>query len=335
MVHAAKRKVDILIGKSILTSEAIARELRGRLAREISTGREQGRSALAILETARNILWEFEPALAHNVADSQLAAWIVGADDVSNKIPKRLITQLTGGVDEPPGAIIIGETAKKRFSRLRLPVIAEAIKDLHARRIVTRSRFDQLDDALKRSAFTIARIDSESTIGKIRDILEQDIARGTSLRSFRKSVEEELGHTPIGDAHLENVYRTNTQALFSGGQQSVARHPIVKSAFPFAVISPIDDGRVRETHLSLETSGLNGTAYYWADDPMWHIFTPPMDYQCRCHKSVASVDQAARNGVKVAQQWLTTGVEPHHESMLGGITWRPTPGFVGGARFVV
>lgn len=333
MPRASQRKVDILIGRGLLTAEAIATELRKRLVREITRGRTKGKPIRAIVDLSRKILAEFEPVLAQNVSDTQLAAWVVGADEVAKKLPKGIIKQLTGGF-EPPGAAIIGKETGKRFSRLRLPVIAKAIQDLHTRAIVTKDRFNQLDEALKRQAFTVARIESIDTLTRIRDSLERDIAEGTSLQSFRKRVEDDLGVSPIGSGHLENVYRTNTQAAFSGGHETIARHPVVRTVFPFAKISPIDDGRVRETHLSLATSGLNGTAYYWADDPIWQWATPPIDFQCRCGKVLATVRQAAHAGVKVAQQWLDTGVEPPHQSMLPNINWRPTPGFVGGGRFV-
>src|SRR5690606_1921457 len=106
------------------------------------------------------------------------------------------------------------------------------------------------------------------------------IEEGASLGKFRAKIEDELGRGAIGPAHLENVYRTNIQRAFHDGYDEIANDPVVNELFPFQEYIPIHDSRTREEHLQLGKLGLDGTGVYWADDPMWELFSPPWDYQC-------------------------------------------------------
>lgn len=344
-MRSTKRNVDIIIGRGLITAEAIAAELRRRLVKVLADNRRR-LTIDRLLELVRRTLQEFEPLLAKNLANAQLASWIIGADSIAKRLPKHVVKQLAAmnlglppnadlpPISIPPGGAYILQPTRRGDPLIRFPVIDKAVKDLTTRRVVTRPVFDRLSDAFKQESFTIAFLDNPKTIDKMREALTEDIQEGTSLQGFRENVKEKLGASPIGPSHLETVFRVNVQAAFSGGHETIARNPIVRATFPFARISPIDDGRVRDTHLSLATSGLNGTAVYWSDDPLWVWATPPIDFNCRCGKTYMTVRQAAQLGVNVAQEWLRTGVEPPHESMLPNITWRPTPGFVGGGRLV-
>lgn len=276
MARSARRYADIIIGKGLITAEAVASELRLRLARLLARQRRK-LSTPEILSQARQLLAAFEPVLAANVADAQIASWILGAGQLANQLPGWALREIEGrsGLILPPGPL----PTAKGLTEIRLPVIDKAVQDLQSRRIVTRPRFDQLSETIRRESFTVARLDSLKTIERLRDILMGNVEEGSSYTAFRDEVAARLGASPIGPAHLENVFRTNTQSAYAGGHETVARNPIVKRVFPFAMIMPIDDGRVRDTHLSLKALGLNGTAIYWSDDPMWSLFTPPIEWQ--------------------------------------------------------
>jgi hypothetical protein len=332
MPNTFNRNTDILIGKTLIQAESISLALRTRLTNALMRQR-RSHSLPDLLKLARQILDTFQPQLSKALADSQLAAWILGATAVAKRLPKSVLTEfqrLAGPGQPPPKTFPIGTGG----AEIRLPIIDTAVRDLHTRNIVTRPKFDALAGAMKLEAFTIAWINNEETIATIRDVLEQDIAEGTSLKAFKARVVDALGSSPIGAGHLENVYRTNLQAAFSGGQETIASNPVVRGTFPFARISPIDDGRVRETHLSLATLGLDGTNVYLADDPFWQTYSPPLAWQCRCSKTFMTRRQAAQLGVSAAIEWERTGVEPPHESRLPFIPWRPDPTFVGGGRYV-
>lgn len=334
MARASKRRVDILIGRSLITAEAIARELRERLADVLEDARARGVPIPNMLQLAREVLADFEPVLAQRVADSQLSAWILGAHEVDKRLPGAVIDQLTSGRGQLPPTVVRSPDLSDRLGHIRLPVIDKAVKDLHTRRVMTRSRFDQLDEAMKRHAFTIARIDSERTIGRMRDLLEQTVAEGASLTGFRDRVVENLGSSPIGASHLELVYRNGVQSSFRGGHETVLKHPIVAEVFPYASYTAIDDGRTREEHLELMKLGIDGTNIYRTVDPFWDYFTSPWAHNCRCGKSPMTVRQAAKRGLEEAKTWLRTGQAPPLVSRLPDIPFRPEPGFAPGGRFV-
>jgi hypothetical protein len=122
----------------------------------------------------------------------------------------------------------------------------------------------------------------------------------------------------------------NVQAAYRDGRESLASHPIVDELFPYAEYFAIHDSRAEDTHLAMETLGLDGTGIYRTDDPVWDFFTPPWRWCCRCAKNLMTVEAAARKGVLEAKIWLDTGIKPPLISRLPEIPFRPEPGW--GAR---
>jgi hypothetical protein len=333
---AIKRPTDLIIGRGLLTAEAIASELRDRLARELG---ELYRflPEVTLLAHARRILSQFEPILAENIAQTDLAGWVAGFHDVAKKLPpdtQSLFQRLIGGPPRPPGGLILpaafggGEEPIVRF-----PLIEKAAESLFRRRILTREQFDAADAAARGQAFTIAGDLSRDTLETIRDVLAETVQEGASLESFKDNLGERLAKSFAGPGHLENVFRTKVQAAYHDGHDELADHPIVAELFPFQEYLAIHDARARHNHRQLEQLGLNGTNVYWRTDPFWNVFTPPWDYQCRCGINLLTIEAAAQRGVKAAKEWLRTGRRPEQESRLPAIPFRPPPGF-GGRRAV-
>jgi len=267
---AKRSEIEAIIGRSLLTAETFATELRERLTDLSPDG---------ILQAARAVLDQFEPILAQALTDAELAAWVAGTDSVVRILPSlarealevsaalpptgRVTSLLAGGADEPI---------------VRFPLIERAAESLLERNIVTRPEFDTLGREARARAFTVAAQDSEDAISTIRDVLAETIDQGASLGEFRERLGERLDGSFIGPAHRENVYRTNIQASFHQAHDELADDPIVREIFPYQSIDPIDDGRTRENHLALKTLGLNGTNVYRRDDPFWDLFLPPWGF---------------------------------------------------------
>jgi hypothetical protein len=90
--------------------------------------------------------------------------------------------------------------------------------------------------------------------------------------------------------------------------------PMVADAFPYRVYTAIHDARTSKPHRAMEKRGIEGTAVYFKDDPVWKLFRPPWGPRhCRCGWIHTSVETAAEIGVNEAKRWLKTGVEPAHE----------------------
>lgn len=316
-MDAKRRNLDRLVGKSLLMSEAIASEIRGQVIQAVTRGTS--------LETVRGILVGFEPTFAQMLTDAELAAWVLGFEEVAQALPGAILEafeQFVGSGD------VLKPYVPPEGQILRFPAIERAAESLVERNIVTRQVFDELEASAKSRAFTVAYQDTEDTIAAIRDVLAEQVREGASLEGFRQQIEERVNGSAMGPAHLENVYRTNIQRAFHQAHEEAASHPLVEEMFPYQEYLPIHDDRTRPQHLELATLGLSGTGVYRRDDPMWKYFLPPWHYQCRCTVNLLTREQAAAKGVKEAQEWIRTGVTPIPEWRLDAIPFRPEEGWV-------
>lgn len=333
MPNSANGTVNRIVGRGLISHATIADELRERLADALTEEFDIfGRHDLLAL--ARRILAEFEPALAQNIFDTELAAWVAGAHGVASRLPPWAmrefvaINNAAGGGRKTPGGNVTTAMPDGPDDKpiVRFPVIDEARRNLLRRGVVTRDVFDALASDAKAQAFTVAGINSEKTLEKIRDDLAALVEQGPTLREFKRGLRESLDTSHIGDAHAETIYRTNVQAAYSAGRDVLTSNPIVASVFPYREYIPIHDGRVDPEHLALGSLGLNGTGIYRADDPMWDYFSPPWRYNCRCGTNEKTIEAAARGGVEEAKLWLRTGQPPADpEWRLDHIPFRPDP----------
>lgn len=329
-----------ILGKSLIVATSITLDFIADMLRRIDFEPQQVDQRNNWQNEFTSELIELERTIAEHFAITQWTAWTAGADWMSKLFPSWLVREFETGVrtpfdiqpPKPPG----------RFGRffmddddpeqpIRFPKIEKAAESLQRRGIVTRDQFDLLSDDIKQQSFTIAGDMREDAIRSVREVLAENVDRGTSLQGFKNALGESLEGSFIGPAHLETVYRTNVQAAFRDGRESIANNPIVNAAFPYQEYLPIGDDRVREDHLALGSLGLDGTGVYRRDDPFWDRFTPPWDFNCRCGVNLLTLDKAASKGVKEAQRWLESGRPPEKpEYRYQDIPFRPKSGF--GAR---
>lgn len=324
--------IDELIGHSLIIGETIVQELRLRLVRDIARNRRK-LSPDALVNRAREILSQFEPILAKQIASADLGAWLLGSDKVAKDLPAWAGPSINRDDIPPiPPRFAIGEFFGDEPA-IRFPLIENAAMSLIEKQLLTRPDFDRLSAEARRKAFTVAGEMSVDALDTIRNVLVETVVYGPSLGEFTTKLEDAIGKGRLGAAHLENVYRTNIQTAYQNGQDEIASNPIVSEVFPYQEYLAIHDGRVREHHLELETLGLNGTNVYRRDDPFWDQWTPPNGYQCRCATNLLTIEAAADRGVKEAQEWLRTSrppITPEHR--LQFIPFKNEPGF--GARRV-
>lgn len=324
---------DLIIGQGLITAETISQELRERLERMIL--RMRGQSEFEIFAACRNILNEFEPLTAEALLHTDLAAWIAGFDRVANGLPPYTFGHTNAMRDSffpPPPNFFLPSVEDEPEPIVKFPLIERARDNLFQRKILTPQQYRDATAAARNNSFTVAGDLSTRTLESIQQTLAENVRDGASFKLFRQQINEKLGTSPIGAAHLETVYRTNVQAAFSDGHNTIAENPIVRQLFPYQEYLPIRDARARREHLALGRLGLNGTGVYRYDDPMWDFFDPPWDYNCRCGKNLLAIDAAARKGVREAQEWLRTSSPPSNpEWRINYIPFRPKNSF-GGAR---
>lgn len=325
----ALEPIDRIAGLALTGAEALFAEIRARIG-DAATGPIYAPQS-NLLSAIWKVMNESVPVIVDHLTDTEMASWTGGMDSLSKQLPKWLLSDFMEGRfgQSPPERPrltlfdMFGDEPKLRF-----PLIEKAAEKLADRNIMTRSDWDAAERSAQERAFFITGDITRDTILKVRDELVNDLSDGTSLRTFRERVSDVLERSAIGPARIENIYRTNVQAAFRDGRETLASHPVVAGIFPYQQYLAQHDARTRHEHKELEKLGLNGTAVYRRDDPFWDMFTPPWDYQCRCGVRMLTIAQAAGLGVKEAKEWLDSGVAPMQpEWRYQAIPFAPRPGF--------
>lgn len=332
MTRIRDRTGDIILGRGLLSGTAIQRDLMQRILADLTRWGAPTQHIYNLSDLAA-IIARFRPLMEQNLYETEVAAWIAGANEAVNRLPpaaQRIVGEfngMTSGGGQPPfdvlDVLFPGDDGERI---VRFPIIDQAAERLAGRNVVTRDQFDQLSASARANAFTVAYQGSEQAIAEIQQALTESINEGTSLKDFRRRMETVVLESPLSPSHLENVYRTNVQTALIDGHEELANNPIVSEIFPYQEYLAIHDARARDEHLALESMGLNKTNIYRRDDPMWELFLPPWGYQCRCGVNLLTLEDAAGRGVKEAQLWLRTGEPPARpEWRLNNIPFRPDP----------
>src|SRR3990167_6780441 len=127
-----------IIGRGLISAEAIYQEIRERIIQEFG---ESGRfiTLPSQLESVRQILEAAEPTLASHLSDTQLAAWLAGFWDTSKQFPRSLQREFefaNEGPAKPPGALIMPWGDDEPL--IRFPLLDNAAESLLQRGILTR-----------------------------------------------------------------------------------------------------------------------------------------------------------------------------------------------------
>jgi SPP1 gp7 family putative phage head morphogenesis protein len=291
-----------------------SRSARQRIRRAASRIRALKKNALTPLTELAQIvegeLLALHRGLSADLAASMLGGHLVGAAEGWTSLPAAFAPPPTVsslppappagppsladmlGPDEPPPAV-------------SFPVVEDALDVLAEAPVAVQPDYRATAEAVKQGAFAITGDLTEAAVADVRDILVENLVKGPDRESFIEAVIERLGEGgPLSEARVETIFRTNVATAISDGTEKALKNPIVADAFPYRAYYSTTDNRVRKEHRALEKHGLDGTNIYRADDPVWAMFRPPWAFNCRCAWSPVSVEQAARRGVREAQEWL-------------------------------
>ena len=267
------RRAQGILNRALRAARGLTAEARADLEKALHAGAEaSGPAILAFIE-------KYRLQLANLLTSTQLAAVLEGARQVAGKVPQL-------DADAQARKEIVGDIPQPSFplpdtDEVHLPVIDEAVRDLSSKNVLTRQGYDSLDAAARAKAFTVAGVDAQDTLTKIRDVMAENVRKGADYETFRKEVLEAVDEgTFLSDAHQETIFRTNVQTAFSDGQMTVLQNPLIQSGFPYSAYDSIHDDRVRHEHRALDSLGIDGTNIYRNDDPVFQMFRPPWDYNC-------------------------------------------------------
>lgn len=332
--QSASPIVDTLIRQGTAAAQIVADEIRAKVRslvkkNDLTTPFERQR----LLSEVRMVLAEHEPAMARVLSDSLLAAWIHGADEVSGVLDDdRDPVEPLPRIPPPDRPRIRIPGMGDEDGDVRFPGLEQAVQSLVDRQVLMPLDLARLESGARQTAFGLAGVQTAEAMEAIRDALVEDIAEGGTLRDFRSRVLEVLDdrdEAPLSPARIETIYRTEVGMTHTRAMANALAHPLVGDEFPYVAYHAVHDSRVRPEHLKMESLGLDRTNVFRKDDPIWERFTPPWDFSCRCALVPLTLDDAARAGVREAQEWLRTGIPPQNPKYIKAPPFDAPEGFEG------
>lgn len=170
---------------------------------------------------------------------------------------------------------------------------------------ITDNWFDMWQDAHSRS-FTVANVAKMDILQDIRDMVDQALDEGTTLREFQKQLKPKLKakgwwgevtdsdgkKTQLGSPYrLKTIYQTNLQTAYMAGRYKGQLEVIDRR--PYGQYVAIIDGQTTDRCRSLNEK------VWRLDDPMWQSLYPPNHWGCRSRVRSLSDRQLQRESLPV------------------------------------
>jgi SPP1 gp7 family putative phage head morphogenesis protein len=144
---------------------------------------------------------------------------------------------------------------------------------------VTREVFDGLTAQYRGDAITIAGVNDQRIIQKVRDALGVVLTDGGTPADFRQVVNRiisEAGADALSAFEIDTVFNTNVQKAYSAGRFEQMTDETVMTALPYWQYWTVGDNRVRPEHAAIDLFVAR------AIDPVWRKIYPPSGFNCRC-----------------------------------------------------
>lgn len=292
-----------------LIADDLATELVSRLKKNDLGPESLTPAALGLDELVDRATGMLESALFEHI----FASNVMGANDVLDTLPAGTFASGSG---EPPVPPIVGELLSDGDDdpEIQLTGLQNAIDRLTEARVVAPEEFYAMARDARQQAFTVSGEINQQTRESLREIVGYALTEGETLDTFVDRVQEALPNLPLSESRLELVFRQNLNESYTQGMNQILDHPVVDDGFPYRAYYPIHDSpRVRQYHLALESTGIDGTNFYHKDDPVWRLIQPPNDWNCRCGWAPISASDAAYSGLREAIEWEASGIEPMHK----------------------
>ena len=251
-----------------------------------------------------------QPGIQADLSASIYGGALTGMADAIASVPATLSPPPEFALGMPPAPPAVPPPAAALFPDdeppgVRFPALEDALEVLEASPVSATLDYRQTAALAREGAFAVTGDLTDQAVADVRDILARTIREGGNEADFVDTIVTRLGDEggPLSEAHLAQVFRTNTATAVSNGQHRALQAPMVSDSFPYRSFFATSDQRVRPEHIALEKLGLDGTNIYRQEDPTWLKFRPPFDFGCRCSWSPTTVLQAARRGVTEAKEW--------------------------------
>jgi SPP1 gp7 family putative phage head morphogenesis protein len=241
-------------------NDSIVEDIKVRIAQKYSKIREY-------LSNQENIDFDILAEKVTNEIQPELMQTLIIADILARKhvVVKNLFQEETALIYDP---------------------FEQTIKDFVAKGILSWDEYMLLESEMRRKAFTVARVESEYVIEKIKNALDEVFAGGGGIRDFHILLDDifrTAGISPLSASHIEVILRNNFQTAYSRAKEAIYEQ-LPEDEFPSLMVMAILDGATRPSHRALH--GFTRPK----NDPIWRILKTPFDHNCRCtivpiHKS--------------------------------------------------
>ncbi len=183
---------------------------------------------------------------------------------------------------------------------------------------LTRGAFDQLVEAYRGRAFTIAKQETVAAVEVVQSWVDKVLADRLTFKQFRDGLDtaaEAGGIRAVNPYHARTVFETNVQTAYNAGRYEMYNAPEVVEAFPLFQYHTVGDARVRPAHAAMH--GFTARR----DNPVWDTWWPPNGYNCRCTVTAISQVEVDRDDIRPRRKLPT----------IDGRPVEPDPGFAGNA----
>lgn len=178
-------------------------------------------------------------------------------------------------------------------------VFKEAVDFLKSKAAITPEQFKLISKEYQVLAFSVEGYTSLEVLHTFLDKLTEAAEAGTTKEQFQKDMNlflEQNGYVGLNPTKADTIFRTNIQTAFNVGHYKSMTEPMTKKLRPYWQYVTAGDGRVRDSHESMEGR------VYACDDPIWDIWYPPNGFKCRCHVNSLSKNQVENRGYIVDKQ---------------------------------
>ncbi len=288
-------------------------------------------------------------ALPEKSPDPAVNALISAANEPPEGPPPVLRVPAEPGEPKPPVRFPIIEEAAYDLQRRRVMTASEFYGLNAQERLAgfTVSRIASLDAIEKIEQHLMEAVvdgdDTRTFVAKVEESLDgsglspshlEQVLRNGVLGGYARGLKALLANDFVGRAFpFVRRYETRDsrltplcQRLSSGGlatskqrtswglvaEGHLAGRPLIVGGRKYYTGQPVPNA-VYEAMTPEQRAEVNraGSQWYWRGDKFWQEHAGPQShFGCRCSATAATIEQAARAGVIVAQRWLETGVQP-------------------------
>lgn len=161
----------------------------------------------------------------------------------------------------------------------------DAADELEEKQAILKEDYDKLSDAEKRRYFTLSDVVSLIALVTIRNMMADAIRKRQTLSALQSDIKTYFEKHPT-----TGEYKPAQIGIAAEVQMSGALHDTLRrwSSMPDSEIEAFEyvtmrDDRVRPSHAALD--GMIRPV----NDPIWSMYTPPIDYNCRCRLEPVSM----------------------------------------------